>query len=309
MKTLFFLLLFLPVQLFAQAFSGLWVGYLYNDTTGDKLHYELLVQEVDGVFHGYSLTNFVLNDKLLTGVKRLHLSEIKNKLVVEDDQLVFDNYPVRPPKGVKQLSTLSLEHKTGRNLLNGKFITSRNKHFRALTGKIKLEESKDYASSQLIKKLRELNLLGDFTFVNVPPEADNPIVVEPQAPLPPPTLLQLLEKRTVRTIKTIYFVSDSLNISLYDNGYVDGDSVSLIVNGEVVLENQRLSQKAIQYSLKTERGKADSLHLTIFAQNLGSIPPNTGIIIINDGKSRHEINFSGDLKNNQAILLKRKPDN
>lgn len=308
MKKTIFVLFLLPLQLFAQDFSGLWTGYLYNDTTGDKLHYEILVQEKNGDFFGYSLTNFILNDRLLTGVKRLKLSEIKNKLVVEDDILVYDNYPVRPPKGVKQLSTLSLETKPNHTILNGKFITSRNKHFRALTGKVKLEKSKDYAASRLIKKLRELNLLDEFALLEIPLKDTTPVVVVPK-PVPPPTILQLLKERSVQTIKTIWFRSDSLTINLYDNGYVDGDSVSLIINGEVVLKNQRLSQKAITFGLRTDKGKADSIHLTIFAQNLGSVPPNTGLIVINDGNSRYEVNFSGDLKNNQAILLRRKPDN
>lgn len=46
----------------------------------------------------------------------------------------------------------------------------------------------------------------------------------------------------------------------------------------------------------------------MYAENLGTIPPNTGLLILQDGESRHEIRFAGDLKNNSAIILKKKPE-
>ena len=111
-----------------------------------------------------------------------------------------------------------------------------------------------------------------------------------------------IEKRKIETIQTIYFSSDSITLQLFDNGFVDGDSVSLIVNGKIELEHMRLSTKAIT---RTIAAKGDSLKIIMYAENLGSIAPNTGLLIIYDGKKRHEIRFEGDLENNAAILLKR----
>jgi hypothetical protein len=44
----------------------------------------------------------------------------------------------------------------------------------------------------------------------------------------------------------------------------------------------------------------------MYAENLGSIPPNTGLLIIMDGEKRYEVRFSADLKTNAAILLRRR---
>ena len=50
----------------------------------------------------------------------------------------------------------------------------------------------------------------------------------------------------------------------------------------------------------------DSIFVVMYAENLGSIPPNTGLLVIREGNMDHEIRFSGDLKKNSAIILKRK---
>ncbi len=53
----------------------------------------------------------------------------------------------------------------------------------------------------------------------------------------------------------------------------------------------------------------DSLVLIMYAENLGSIPPNTGLLVVHDGDGIYEIRFSDDLQKNSAIILKRKRKN
>ena len=44
----------------------------------------------------------------------------------------------------------------------------------------------------------------------------------------------------------------------------------------------------------------------MYAETLGSIPPNTGLLVIRDGQDTYEIRFSGDLQKNAGILLRRR---
>jgi len=44
----------------------------------------------------------------------------------------------------------------------------------------------------------------------------------------------------------------------------------------------------------------------LYAENLGSIPPNSGLLIIEDGSDRYEVRFKGDMKNSSAVRLRRK---
>lgn len=112
--------------------------------------------------------------------------------------------------------------------------------------------------------------------------------------------------RTLETIQTVAYKSDSLTLTLYDNGEVDGDTVSVILNGKQIISKQGLSTKAITKTIYTT-DLADSVQLIMYAENLGTIPPNTGLLIVKDGRDRYEIRFAGDLKKNAAVVLRRRP--
>ena len=44
----------------------------------------------------------------------------------------------------------------------------------------------------------------------------------------------------------------------------------------------------------------------MFADNLGSIPPNTALMIISDGVKEHEVRLSSSFEKNATIRIKRK---
>ncbi len=138
--------------------------------------------------------------------------------------------------------------------------------------------------------------------------APPPVVV--RAPRPIPVVAEGsasdLSKRSIETIQTVYFKTDSLSLTLYDNGEVDGDTVSVVVNGKVIMGKKGLSTKAITETLYLTPEMGDSLQMIMYAENLGAIAPNTGLLIIQDGRDRYEIRFSGDLNKNAAIIFKRR---
>jgi len=115
--------------------------------------------------------------------------------------------------------------------------------------------------------------------------------------------------RQIQNIQTLYITSDSIVVTLYDNGEVDGDTVSILLNGRVIMPREGLSTTPITKTVYVTPDLGDSLQFVMYAENLGSIPPNTGLMILQDGKVRHEIFFSGDLEKNAAITLRRRHDN
>lgn len=114
-----------------------------------------------------------------------------------------------------------------------------------------------------------------------------------------------LANRKIEVIQSVYFVSDSLDITLYDNGEVDGDTVSVILNGQVIMPKVGLSTNAVRKKISTAY-VGDSIQLIMYAESLGSLPPNTGLLIVYDGKERYEIRFSGDMQKSSAIVFRRK---
>ena len=95
-------------------------------------------------------------------------------------------------------------------------------------------------------------------------------------------------------------------LRIYDNGIIDGDTVSIVLNGKVILSKKELTAKPIETTIKMLDGTGDSLQLILYAENLGNIPPNTGLLVVQDGKEQTTIRFAGDLQKNSAIIFKRK---
>ena len=106
--------------------------------------------------------------------------------------------------------------------------------------------------------------------------------------------------------QTVFFKSDSLQLALYDNGEIDGDTVSLLLNGEIILAKQGLKATAIRKTIYTSAGNNDSLVLVLYAENLGKYPPNTGLLVVRDGEDVYNVRFSADFQKNAAIVLRRK---
>ena len=108
------------------------------------------------------------------------------------------------------------------------------------------------------------------------------------------------EKRNTAVLKSIEIENETFSVTLYDNGEVDGDSVSVFYNGKLILSHQRLSEKPITVILDVTTGK-DVNVLTMYAENLGEIAPNTALMVVKDGEKRYEVRIASDLKNSGTI--------
>lgn len=113
-----------------------------------------------------------------------------------------------------------------------------------------------------------------------------------------------IEQRSNTLIRQIPVDHDSVSVTLYDNGVVDGDSVTLIYNKNIVATHQRLTEKPITFWLKVDRDASNEL--VMYAENLGSIPPNTALMVIYDGNKRYELNVSSSNNSNGTVSFKLK---
>lgn len=515
-KFLIPLLLVIPAFAKAQNVAGLYTGTLYNDTTKTYYKYEIAISEEDGKLSGFSHTWFILDDQQYFGVKKVKVKQVDGKIIVEDEELLSNNYPVKPAKNVRQLNVLTLDAEG--KVLSGPFTTNATKTYRPLTGFIELERKGNYRQSALVPHLEELGRVNDLFFLNEPElskeavamlekekeslknkpskaadyeklakqkaaadlalsnqikeiekinkeqealvakqkqEAESKIKKEeayalaaqkakteaekklalqqaeaekkqlalqaekenalakknkieaeriekeqklalaqqqaaekerlkqetaaalatanakksaddkqakeeaiakektlaleiqkekaialqqkleaenlknetanalanvkqkentPAKNTPPATTFKSADApaadlllRTNVIQQTVEFSSDSLLLSLYDNGEVDGDTVSVILNGEIILAKQRLSTNAVKKTIYIPAG-TDRIELIMYAESLGTIPPNTGLLIVRDGKKYYEVRFSGDMQKNAAIIFNRKKE-
>lgn len=503
--------------------TGLWKGTIYNDTTQMNYQYEIGISKEKGKYIGFSHTWFVLDDKQYFGVKKVKIKIADDgKIIVEDDGLISNNYPVPPNKNVRQLNVLTLDANAPIMTLKGPYSTNRTKEYHTLTGSVSLQRKNDFWQSALIPHLEELGKADDLSFVRMEKEQKNTLAIqanssisistttakmeaeekrqaveiskkeiaakvaaekeaqaiavakekeaqkEEQAKLKivaaiakqeqaaqeaaekaaiaaevaaekerkkeeaalvkqaealakqnaaakdaaqkasakeaiaqqkiatekiklqretekkevelakkeaiqkaalakqaadaaeeksakateaiavqaaaekaletaknnanktkddsnAVTILQPKEnankevatavakpaaqvnERTTIVQQTVTFTSDSLLLTLYDNGEVDGDTVSVLLNGNIILEKQGLGTNAIKKTIYIP-SNTNRMELVMYAESLGSIPPNTGLLVIRDGKQLYEVRFSGDLQKNASIVFNRKKE-
>jgi hypothetical protein len=116
---------------------------------------------------------------------------------------------------------------------------------------------------------------------------------------PPPAVLKNRDNALVKKIET---GPGEIQISLYDNGEIDGDTVSIYHNNVLIRSHQRLSEKPISFSIAIN-GSQPYHELIMVANNLGSIPPNTSVMIITAGATRHELFISSTEQKNAKVIL------
>lgn len=98
-----------------------------------------------------------------------------------------------------------------------------------------------------------------------------------------------------------------INLKIFDNGIVDNDSVSVYYDGRLLLSHQRLSEKAIEINLQLKENSGPH-ELILFAENLGSIPPNTALIIVTAGNKRYELHSKASLEENAVLVFEFKKE-
>ncbi len=112
------------------------------------------------------------------------------------------------------------------------------------------------------------------------------------------------EKRNNNVLQTVNVENAIVKLELYDNGDVDGDSVTLFYNGNILLAHKKLTEQPITLDLAVNNEEVNEL--VMYADNLGVIPPNTALLIVTDGNKRYEVRITSDLKKSGTIRFVHK---
>ena len=83
---------------------------------------------------------------------------------------------------------------------------------------------------------------------------------------------------------------------------VDGDIVTVFLNGELLFEKYRVTKH--KYA-KVVKLKPDDNYLILHAEDLGDISPNTVAVSIDDGVKEQIIILSSNLSESGAIMIKQ----
>jgi hypothetical protein len=103
--------------------------------------------------------------------------------------------------------------------------------------------------------------------------------------------------------QTIIVTSNEISVRLYDNGEVDDDTVSVYMDNRIALANKRLSTVPINLTLKLDNDNPEHV-LVMVAENLGRIPPNTSLMIVQDGDKRYQVRITSTNQKNAMVRFK-----
>ncbi|MFT4152822.1 hypothetical protein [Parafilimonas sp.] len=139
------------------------------------------------------------------------------------------------------------------------------------------------------------------TVVKTQPPAQAPDVVHKEVPVP-----DVIKTRSNPLIKTITTNSPDIKIELYDNGDIDGDTITVYHNNKVIAWKKGLTDKPVVINVKADAG--NTMHeFVMVADNLGSIPPNTALMIITTGGKRYQLFVSSDTQKNAKVVVEYQP--
>jgi len=118
---------------------------------------------------------------------------------------------------------------------------------------------------------------------------------------------EVLVKRDNDLVKTIITSAKEFKIELYDNGDIDGDRISVYHNNELIVSNKMLTDKPISFTIKADENSA--VHeFVMVAENLGSIPPNTSLMVITAGAKRYELFVTSTEQKNAVVKIEYKAE-
>lgn len=121
-------------------------------------------------------------------------------------------------------------------------------------------------------------------------------------------VLKRVQQSDFAHIKEIRVDTGMIRLEFYDNAEIDGDTISVTVNERTMVSHRRLGLKPISVDVKIDLEHLEQ-EVTMIGENLGSIPPNTALLIVTAGRKRYQLYLqSNGKKNAQVRFIYEKPD-
>ncbi|MDQ3279019.1 MAG: hypothetical protein M3Q06_11880, partial [Bacteroidota bacterium] len=164
-------------------------------------------------------------------------------------------------------------------------------------------QKKSRQESSLPKPVSRTGMVAVPQAQNKIPLAEQPrLAVQKISLVPAPPVLK---QRTNKLIREIETVEGEIRLDLYDNGEIDGDTVSIYHNNVLILSRQPLSRKPITFHIQVNKEQPHH-ELVMVANNLGSIPPNTSLMTVTARDRRYEVYISSTEQTNAKVVVSLK---
>ncbi len=112
---------------------------------------------------------------------------------------------------------------------------------------------------------------------------------------------EMLQRRRIIVKDTVYVEGGEVDLMVWDAQKPDGDVITLIFNGQILLDKYEVTKEPARVRLVIEPGKPNKL--VMYAHNMGVIPPNTAMLSIIHTDEEKEIELTSDLINAGSLVI------
>jgi hypothetical protein len=103
-----------------------------------------------------------------------------------------------------------------------------------------------------------------------------------------PIKLIRTKESAFKDVPEIEVDTGKIRLDFYDNAETDGDSISVLVNGRTVIAHQKLTAQPATVFVTIDLNNTFQ-EVEMLAENLGSIPPNTAMLVVTAGEKRYQL--------------------
>ncbi len=111
-----------------------------------------------------------------------------------------------------------------------------------------------------------------------------------------------LEPREKDLVKTLVIDTGIIRLDFYDNAEIDNDTITVLLNNKLLLYKKMLTDKPLTVYINAFSGT--DYELVMYADNLGTIPPNTALMMVTAGNKKYEVRLSSSEQKSAAVKFR-----
>jgi hypothetical protein len=119
----------------------------------------------------------------------------------------------------------------------------------------------------------------------------------------PVIIPKVLSSRQNQLVKTITVNTNEIELDIYDDGTIDNDTVSVFLDKKMVISHAMLTDRPIVMKVHLDEDN-DYHEVVMVADNEGTIPPNTSLMIVKAGDKRYEVRIVSTEQKNATVIFK-----
>lgn len=111
-----------------------------------------------------------------------------------------------------------------------------------------------------------------------------------------------LKPREKELVRTLTIDTSAIRLDFYDNAEIDGDTITVLLNNKLLLYRKMLTDKPLTVYVNAFPGT--DYELVMYADNLGTIPPNTALMMVTAGDKKYEVRLSSSEQKSATVRFR-----